>query len=222
MKAYKNPNKDPKGPWRPVPMTAQAGHATKDQFYEIVTPTGVVHTPPEGRCWSLSQATYEKLLAEGKIYFGKTGDSQPNIIRYFTEVEGVVPWTWWPSNEVGHTDEAKKEIYALFGKDNAFETPKPERLIERIIHIATNPGDLVLDAFIGTATTCAVAHKMGRKWIGIEMGDQCVDFCLPRLKAVVDGEQGGISKNQNWQGGGGFKFYELAEPLLVKHSKLPI
>lgn len=222
MKAYKNPNNDPKGPWRSVPMTAQAGHATKDQFYEIVTPTGVVHTPPEGRCWSLSKATYEKLLAEGRIYFGKTGDSQPNTIRYFSEVEGVVPWTWWPSNEVGHTDEAKKEIYALFGKDNAFDTPKPERLIERVLHIATNPGDLVLDAFIGTATTCAVAHKMNRRWIGIEMGSQCDEFCIPRMKAVIDGEQGGISKNNNWNGGGGFKYYELAEPLLVKHPKLPV
>lgn len=222
MKAYKNPNNDPKGPWRPVPMTAQAGHATKDQFYEIVTPTGVVHTPPEGRCWSLSKATYEKLLSAGRIYFGKTGDSQPNIIRYFSEVEGVVPWTWWPSTEVGHTDEAKKEIYALFGKINAFDTPKPERLIERILHIATNPGDLVLDAFIGTGTTCAVAHKMKRKWIGIEMGDQCYEFCEIRMKKVIDGETGGVSKSNNWQGGGGYKFYELAEPLLVKNAILPI
>ena len=182
MKAYKNPNNDPKGPWRPVPMTAQAGHATKDQFYEIVTPTGVVHTPPEGRCWALSKATYEKLLSEGIIYFGKTGDSQPNTIRYFSEVEGVVPGTWWPSTEVGHTDEAKKEIHALFGKINAFDTPKPERLIERVLHIATNPGDLVLDAFIGTGTTCAVAHKMNRQWIGIEMGEQCYEFCEKRMK----------------------------------------
>ena len=222
MKAYKNPNNDPKGPWRPVPMTAQAGHATKDQFYEIVTPTGVVHTPPEGRCWSLSKATYEKLLSDGRIYFGKTGDSQPNVIRYFSEVEGVVPWTWWPSTEVGHTDEAKKEIYALFGKINAFDTPKPERLIERVFHIATNPGDLVLDAFIGTGTTCAVAHKMKRKWIGIEMGDQCYEFCETRMKKVIDGETGGISKRNNWKGGGGYKFYELAEPLLVKNVTLPI
>lgn len=222
MKAYKNPNNDPKGPWRPVPMTAQAGHATKDQFYEIVTPTGVVHTPPEGRCWSLSKSTYEKLLSEGRIYFGKTGDSQPNTIRYFSEVEGVVPWTWWPSTEVGHTDEAKKEIYSLFGKNNAFDTPKPERLIERILHIATNPGDLVLDAFIGTGTTCAVAHKMKRRWIGIEMGEQCYEFCEARMKAVVDGEDGGVSKNNNWQGGGGYKFYELAEPLLVKNTTLPV
>lgn len=222
MKAYKNPNNDPKGPWRPVPMTAQAGHATKDQFYEIVTPTGVVHTPPEGRCWSLSKATYEKLLSEGRIYFGKKGDSQPNTIRYFSEVEGVVPWTWWSSTEVGHTDEAKKEIYALFGKNNAFDTPKPERLIERVLHIATNPGDLVLDAFIGTGTTCAVAHKMKRRWIGIEMGEQCYEFCETRMKAVIDGERGGVSKNNNWRGGGGYKFYELAEPLLVKNKIIPI
>lgn len=222
MKAYKNPNNDPKGPWRPVPITAQAGHATKDQFYEIVTPTGVIHTPPEGRCWSLSKLTYEKLLSEGRIYFGKTGDSQPNIIRYFSEVEGVVPWTWWPSTEVGHTDEAKKEIYSLFGKNNAFDTPKPERLIERVLHIATNPGDLVLDAFIGTGTTCAVAHKMKRRWIGIEMGEQCYEFCETRMKTVVDGEDGGISKDVNWQGGGGYKFFELAEPLLVKNTNLPI
>lgn len=222
MKAYKNPNNDPKGPWRSVPMTAQAGHATKDQFYEIVTPTGVVHTPPEGRCWSLSKSTYEKLLSEGRIYFGKTGNSQPNTIRYFSEVEGVTPWTWWPCTEVGHTDEAKKEIHALFGKKNAFDTPKPERLIERILHIATNPGDLVLDAFIGTGTTCAVAHKMNRRWIGIEMGEQCYEFCETRMKLVVDGEQGGISRNYNWQGGGGYKFYELAQSLLVKSSVLPI
>lgn len=222
MKAYKNPNNDPKGPWRPVPMTAQAGHATKDQFYEIVTPTGAVYTPPEGRCWSLSKATYERLLSEGRIYFGKNGDSQPNTIRYFSEVEGVVPWTWWPSTEVGHTDEAKKEIYALFGKDNAFDTPKPERLIERVLHIATNPGDIVLDAFIGTGTTCAVAHKMNRRWIGIEMGNQCYDFCEKRMRLVIDGEQGGISKEVKWNGGGGYKFYELAEPLLVKNPVLPI
>ena len=161
-------------------------------------------------------------LSEGRIYFGKNGDSQPNTIRYFSEVEGVVPWTWWTSTEVGHTDEAKKEIYALFGKDNAFDTPKPERLIERVLHIATNPGDIVLDAFIGTGTTCAVAHKMNRRWIGIEMGNQCYDFCEKRMRLVIDGEQGGISKEVKWNGGGGYKFYELAEPLLVKNPVLPI
>ncbi|MDU4545937.1 MAG: site-specific DNA-methyltransferase [Clostridium botulinum] len=221
-KVYKNPNNDPRGPWRPIPMTAQAGHATKEQFYEIVTPSGKVYIPPEGRCWSLSKATFEKLLDEGRIYFGKKGDAQPNVIRYLSEVPGFVPWTWWPNEEVGHTDEAKKEIHALFGKSNAFETPKPERLISRIIHIASNPGDIVLDSFLGTGTTAAVAHKMSRRWIGIELGNHCYTHCLTRLKLVVDGDQGGISQEVNWQGGSGFKFYELAETLLVKNEKLPI
>jgi adenine-specific DNA-methyltransferase len=214
---YKNPNKDPKGRWRAIPMTAQEGHATKEQFYEIVAPGGAVHRPSQGRCWSLSQATFEKLRSEGRIYFGKDGNSQPNVIRYLSEVEGVVPWTWWPHEEVGHTDEAKKEIHALFGKVSAFDTPKPERLIQRVIHIATNPGDLVLDSFLGSGTTAAVAHKMGRRWIGIELGEHCETHCLPRLKKVVDGEDpGGITQAVGWKGGGGFRYYRLAPSLLEK------
>jgi len=208
-KVYRNPNNDPKGRWRTIPMTAQAGHATPDQFYTITSPSGKEHRPPEGRCWGLAERTFNKLRDEGRIYFGKNGDSQPNTIRYLSEVEGVTPWTWWPSDEVGHTDESKKEIHALFGKKDAFDTPKPERLIERIIHIATNPGDLVLDSFLGSGTTQAVALKMGRCCIGVEMGDHAITNCQPRLKMVVDGEQGGISEAQNWQGGSGFRFYRL-------------
>ena len=221
-KVYKNPNNDPRGRWRPVPMTAQAGHATPDQFYEIKAPGGKIHTPPAGRCWSLSKKTFEELLADGRIYFGKDNNSQPNKIRYLSEVPGVAPWTWWPSDEVGHTDSAKKEIMALFGKSNAFDTPKPEELIRRILHIATNPGDLVLDSFLGSGTTAAVAHKMGRKYIGIEMGDHAYTNCKVRLDKVIDGEQGGISKAVDWQGGGGYHFYELAPSLLVKNDKLPV
>jgi len=112
-RVYRNPNNDPRGRWRPIPMTAQEGHATKEQFYEIVAPGGRRFRPPQGRCWGLAQATFEKLRKEGRIYFGKNGNSQPNVIRYLSEVEGVVPWTWWPHEEVGHTDEAKKEIHAL-------------------------------------------------------------------------------------------------------------
>ncbi|EOW9258186.1 site-specific DNA-methyltransferase, partial [Vibrio cholerae] len=152
-KVYRNPNNDPKGRWRTIPLTAQAGHATASQFYEIISPTGKVFTPPEGRCWGLAESTFLQLQSEGKIWFGKDGNSQPNLIRYLSEVEGVTPWTWWPSSEVGHTDESKKEQHAIYGKKGAFDTPKPERLIERIIHIATNPGDLVLDSFAGSGTT---------------------------------------------------------------------
>lgn len=126
-----------------------------------------------------------------------------------------MPWTWWPHEELGHTDEAKKEILTLFGSD-VFDTPKPERLIQRVLHIATNPGDLVLDSFLGSGTTAAVAHKMGRRWIGIELGEHCYTHCIPRLQKVINGEDpGGITKAQNWQGGGGFRFYELA-PSLIK------
>lgn len=219
-KVYKNPNNDPKGRWRGIPMTAQDGHATAEQFYPITAPSGKVHYPPEGRCWGLAEATFLKLLDEGRIYFGKKGDSQPNIIRYLSEVDGVTPWTWWPSNEVGHTDESKKEMHNLFGKSNAFDTPKPERLIERILHIASNKGDLVLDSFLGSGTTAAVAHKINRKYIGIEIGEHAKTHCQNRLKQVVDGEQGGISESVNWKGGGGFKFYQLGEAVFNEYGSL--
>lgn len=212
-KVYRNPNNDPKGRWRPVPMTAQAGHATPEQFYEVVTPSGKSYFPPDGRCWGIAKATYERLLGEGRIYFGKNGDAQPNIIRYLSEVPGLAPWTWWPSDEVGHTDEAKKEANTLFGGETSFGTPKPERLLQRILHIASNPGDLVLDSFLGSGTTAAVAHKMGRRWIGIEMGEHAVTHCVPRLEKVIGGEPGGISQAVGWQGGGGFRFLRLGAPI---------
>lgn len=218
-KVYKNPNRDPRGPWRPIPMSAQEGHATKQQFYEIVSPSGKAFRPPKGRCWSLSKATFERLRSEGRIYFGKKGDSQPNVIRYLSEVEGYVPWTWWPHDEVGHTDESKKEIHALFGKTGAFETPKPERLIQRILTIATNPGDLVLDSFLGSGTTAAVAHKMGRRWVGIELGEHAQTLCHSRLRKVVDGDDtGGVTEVCGWKGGGGFRFFRLAPSLLEKDN----
>ena len=114
---------------------------------------------------------------------------------------------------VGHNQEAKKEINVLFGADDAFDTPKPERLLQRIINVSTNPGDLVLDSFLGSGTTSAVAHKMGRRWIGIEMGEHAETHCLPRLQKVIEGEQGGISEAVNWHGGGGFRFLRLGEPM---------
>lgn len=212
-KVYKNPNNDPKGRWRGIPMTAQAGHATPEQFYEVISPSGKVFTPSEGRCWGISRATFDRLLKEGRIYFGKNGDSQPNIIRYLSEVQGVVPWTWWNHEEHGHTDEAKKESQSLFGKDETFSSPKPERLMEKVIHIASNNGDLILDSFLGSGTTAAVAHKMGRRYIGIEMGEHAKTHVIPRLEKVIEGEQGGISSAVDWQGGGGFSFYTLGNPV---------
>ena len=217
-KIYKNPNNDPKGRWRGIPMTAQGYRP--NQMYPITTPTGIVHHPPEGRCWSMIEPEFRRLKAEGRIWFGTKGDSQPNVIRYLSEVEGMIPWTWWPSNEVGHTDESKKEIHALFGKEDAFATPKPERLVQRVIQIASNPGDWVLDSFAGSGTTGAVAHKMGRRWIMVELGEHCHTLIIPRMKKVIDGEDpGGITKAVNWQGGGGFRYYRLAPSLLEKDRR---
>jgi len=217
IKVYKNPNNDPRGPWRTIPITAQAGHATKAQFYTITAPSGKRFDPPPGNCWRYSQIAFEKLRADGRIYFGKDGNSQPTTIRYLSEVKGSVPWTWWPHDEVGNTDEAKKEMLLLFPKDQLFDTPKPERLVHRILAIATHPGDLILDSFGGSGTTGAVAHKMGRRWIMVELGPHIHTHIIPRLKKVIDGEdQGGVTKAVNWKGGGGFRYYKLAPSLLEK------
>ena len=213
--AYRNPNNDPKGPWRLVPMSGAELRA--NQQYPVTTPSGRTIYPPEGRHWSVLEPKFLDLVAQGKVFFGKNGDSAPGLIRYFSEIEGLVPWTWWPHEEVGHTDESKKEIHALFGKSAAFDTPKPERLLKRILDIATNPGDLVLDSFAGSGTTGAVAQKMGRRWIMVELGDHCTTHIVPRLQKVIDGsDQGGISKSVDWKGGGGFRYFELAPSLLEK------
>jgi adenine-specific DNA-methyltransferase len=149
---YRNPNNDPKGRWRPIPMTAQGFRP--NQMYEVITPTGARHTPPEGRCWGMVESEYLKLREAGRIYFGKDGSSQPNVIRYLSEMEGLVPWTWWPSSEVGHTDEARKEIQAAFGSQEVFDTPKPVRLLQRVLEIGSSSSgdDLILDFFAGSGT----------------------------------------------------------------------
>jgi len=214
-KVYKNPNHHPRGRWRGIPMTAQGYRP--NQMYKIIAPGGAVHTPPEGRCWSTIEPEFLKLREAGKIYFGKDNNGQPNIIRFLDEVEGLVPWTWWPHEEVGHTDEAKKEMHGIFGKVEAFITPKPERLLYRIIHIASNPGDLVLDSFAGSGTTGAVAQKMGRRWIMVELGEHANTHIIPRLKKVIDGEDpGGVTDVTGWKGGGGFRYFHIAPSLLEK------
>jgi adenine-specific DNA-methyltransferase len=215
---YRNIDPETKRRWRPIPMTAQGYRA--NQMYSITSPGGAVHVPPEGRCWSTIEPEYLKLKEAGRIYYGKNNNSQPNIIRFLDEGDGVVPWTWWPSDEVGHTDEAAKEQQLLMGKSDVFATPKPERLIKRILDIATNPGDLVLDSFLGSGTTAAVAHKMGRRWIGIEQGEHARSHCLPRLVKVVKGEQGGVSKELDWKGGGGFRYYKLGPTVFDENGHI--
>ena len=219
---YKNPDNDPRGPWQSVSVNAQGGHGTASQFYDFVAPSGKIHKLPVGRCWLYTWPVMQQMITDNRIWFGTSGQNAPREKKFLSEAKvGLTPNTLWLADDVGTNDAAKKEIIALFG-DNVFDTPKPERLIQRIIHIASNPGDLVLDSFLGSGTTAAVAQKMGRRWIGIELGDQAYSHCKTRLDKVIDGEQGGISNEVNWHGGGGYCFYELADPLLVKSPVLPV
>lgn len=207
LKNYKNPDNDPRGPWVSSDYSAQGFRP--NQMYEITTPSGRKIKPPQGMCWKNVEPVFLSLVADNRIWFGKDGNGVPRRKTFLSESEGISAWTWWGNDEAGHNQEAKKEINSIFGASNAFDTPKPERLIQRILHIATNPGDLVLDSFLGSGTTAAVAHKMGRRYIGIEMGDHAVTHCAPRLGKVIEGEQGGISESVGWKGGGGFRFYRL-------------
>lgn len=210
---YKNPDNDPRGDWKSDNLSV--GPAVEKNIYPITTPSGRVCYPPAGYSWRLSQERLEEFVLDNRIWFGVDGNNVPSIKRFISEVkDGVTPMTLWTYQEVGHNQDAKKEIKAL-GFDSIFDTPKPEKLIERIITIGSNPGDIVLDSFLGSGTTSAVAHKMGRRWIGVELGNHAYTHCAVRMNKVIDGsDKGGVTQSQNWQGGGGFKFYELAPSLL--------
>ena len=224
---YKNPDGDPKGPWRPDNATislsggqrgaqyARTGYC--ENIYELKAPNGKTYLPPQGRCWYYPEKRMMEAIAEGKIFFGKDGQGAPQLKRYMAEVkQGATAMTIWKRDEVGDNQEAKREVRS-FNSESVFATPKPERLIERILTLATNPGDLVLDSFLGSGTTAAVAQKMGRRWIGVEMGDHAYTHCKVRLDKVIAGQDpGGITKAQNWQGGGGYRFYEVAPTLINK------
>jgi len=215
---YRNPDNDPRGPWlQGDNATARSGG--KESSYPITTPSGRVVTPSAGRYWAFSKETFTTALAENRVYFGKKGDGMPILKRYFSEVQGgIVPRSWWSADEAGHNQEAKRDhLNKLLKGIATFETPKPERLLQNILLIATNPGDWVLDSFGGSGTTGAVAQKMGRRWIMVELGEHCHTHIIPRLTKVIDGEDpGGITEAVGWKGGGGFRYYRLAPSLLTQ------
>ena len=217
---YSNPDNDFRGPWKAVDYLNQATvEQRKNLVYEIVNPfTGDV-VRNRIKAWKYDRGTHQTPVDEKRLWWGLKGEnSVPALKLFLSEVrEGMTPHNWWPHTEVGHTDEAKKESIALFGPESVFDTPKPERLLNRILSLATNERDIVLDSFGGSGTTGAVAHKMRRRWIMVELGEHCTTHIVPRLRGVIDGtDHGGITKAVDWKGGGGFQFYELAPSLLEK------
>ena len=231
-KVYKNPNNDPKGLWRAISFSAQGFRP--NQMYKITSPiTGKVFTPPEGFCWKKVESEYEKLLNEGSIYFGKDGNAMPQRIQYLADIEGIAPWTWWLHEEVGHTDESRKMIQQIFGSQTAFDTPKPVRLIERVIHIATKSGDIILDSFAGSGTTAHAVLNLNkqdggnRKFILVEMEDYAETVTAERVRRVMNGYPSTSSGSTSSGGqkvvegtGGSFDYYTLGQPIFLSDELL--
>lgn len=213
LERFTNPDNDPRGDWASLPAHAKAEKGRRQaQFFTVTTPSGRKIDPPAGRCWLYTEERFAEMVADNRIWFGAEGNNAPRVKKFLAEVQaGLVPSTLWLYQEVGSNGQAKSEITALFPRQTPFSTPKPERLIQRILHIGSNAGDLVLDSFLGSGTTAAVAHKMSRRYIGIEMGEHARTHCVPRLQKVIDGEQGGISEAVGWKGGGGFRFCTLGQ-----------
>lgn len=206
---YQNLDNDPRGPWTSGDFSVRTYNESTD--YPITTPSGRVVNPPTGRCWRASKEKFDEMVDENRIWFGEDGSNVPRVKRFLSEVkQSVTPQTIWDYSEVGHNQEAIQNLNKMFGK-KIFDTPKPESLLQRIIHIGSNEDDIILDFFTGSGTTAAVAHKMGRRYIGVEQMDYIQDITVERLKKVLEGEQGGISKAQNWHGGGSFVYCELKE-----------
>jgi adenine-specific DNA-methyltransferase len=215
---YGNPDKDPRGPWTSSDLSARNYYSLGT--YSVESPSGrIVDGPPKGRYWTIAKEKFVEFNRDKRIWWGANGNNLPRLKRFLSEVrEGIVPQTIWLHSEVGNTQEAKKEVMAVVPQEaEVFQTPKPERLLKRILEIASNQGDWILDSFAGSGTTGAVAHKMGRRWIMVELGEHCHTHIIPRLKKVIDGnDSGGITDSVKWKGGGGFRYYRLAPSLLEK------
>jgi len=210
QKRYKNPDNDPRGLWQSISLNVQAGHAVASQFYTIVSPNGIPHDPPNGRCWIYNQERMLREIDEGNVWFGLDGNGVPRKKKFLKDAKtGLTPETFWSAHQVGTTNQAKKHILSLFPNMPVFDTPKPESLIKQILEISTNPNDLVLDAFLGSGTTAAVAHKIGRKYIGIDCSTESINYATERLIQVIDGESGGISEDVTWTGGSGFIYRSI-------------
>jgi adenine-specific DNA-methyltransferase len=219
-KNFKNPDNDPRRNWSSADYTCAKSKAERPNlYYAILNPnTGEEIWSKPNRVWAFDQSSHEENVKDNLLWWGKNGkNSVPRLKKFMDKVrQGTVPTTVWKHEEAGSNQDAKREVIA-FNHADPFATPKPEKLIQRVLEIATNPGDLVLDSFAGSGTTGAVAHKMGRRWIMVELGDHCHTHIIPRLQKVINGDdKGGITEAVNWPGGGGFRYYKLAPSLLKK------
>ena len=217
---YSNPDNDSRGPWM---TSSYVNPATKEKrpnlVYPITRPDGTIINHPT-HAWKYSKEEHQRHVRENLLWWGQDGKAQyPRLKLFSSAASGMVPVDIWDYKTTGTTDEGGNEIKALFGS-LSFDTPKPERLLQRVLQLCTDKGDIVMDSYLGSGTTCAVAHKMGRRYIGIEMGEHCETHCAVRLKKVVEGEQGGISKEQDWKGGGGFRYYRLGIPLFDEYGNV--
>ena len=216
-KAYTNPDNHPKGPWKSTPLHAKSG-SEKNKGFSYTFRNSSMWSPPPGTYPRFSEETLKKLESEDAIWFGKDGDSIPSRKTFLSELktEGVPPRTIWNHEDVGHNHEAKNEVKEI-NPDDIFSTPKPERLISRIITLGSNEGDLILDIFAGSGTTGAVSQKNGRKWIMVEIGRHAETHCIPRLLKIISDEnsfQKKITKQT-----GGFRYYQLGDSI-IKHSDM--
>ncbi len=219
---YKNPDNDPKGPWTSSDFTAQGFRP--NQMYTITTPGGKQYAPSDGHCWKNIEEEYQRQLDEGRFWFGTDGNGMPRRKTYLAERQGKNIWTWWPNKEVGHTQEATQDATKIFGSKTVFDYPKPVRMIQRIVQIASCKDSIILDSFAGSGTTAhAVLNRNKadgghRKFILVEMMDYAETITAERVRRVIDGY--GEGKSAVPGTGGSFSFYELGASLMNADNTL--
>jgi len=212
---YSNPDNDPRGNWKPSDFSVKT--YSKEYDYPITSPSGRIVNPPKGRCWSTSKENFQKLIDDNRIWFGETENNIPSVKKFLTEVkQGSVPVSIWGYKEVGHNQEAKQELKEIFDEIQLpFDTPKPVRLIKRIIEIATNNDDIILDSFTGSGTTAHAVLELNkedggnRKFILVEQEDYANTITAERVRRVIKGVK--TAKNENLKNGlgGTFSYFEL-------------
>ncbi|WP_031442491.1 site-specific DNA-methyltransferase [Arenibacter algicola] len=223
-KRYKNPDNDPRGPWKSSDLSVKTYSESTD--YEIKTPSGRIVSPPNGRCWGVNKEKLQELIQDNRIWFGKDGKNVPSVKKFMNEVQqGTVPLTLWLREEVGDNQEAKQDLKVIMGKSNfPFDTPKPSRLVERVLQLSSDKNSIILDSFAGSGTTAHAVLNINkqdggnRKFILVEMEDYANGITAERVKRVTKGYGTGAKAVAGT--GGAFDFYELGLPFFDENQNL--